>query len=1311
MSINVTGPDGKVHTFPNGTSSADIDRAMQRAYGTAPSQRRATAAAARAVARPNRRSAWERLVDVAQDTFATSAPGQLNRRADPNANGFDLGDLWQAPQLREGGLIDRGLDAVAGQDRGFLRGTDTTSEADRQERARREGFATRSRTDSFLQQETLAGKALHGGAALTGTLLATAADPTSWVTAGRSLVTRAVTQMGVAGGVDIGVQVSDLAAGVSDRYDAARTALSVAAGGAFSVLGDGAAVGLKRLFQRVTTKPEAAAAPDLEVGDQLLAPALTQAEIEPTPPRPTAPEPEPRRATEGITVEAPDGVTYDVPAVVRDGDTGGPRKGPEEAPEGKPTGNGEAGWQDVDWGNRKSPERAAAAARHLDGLQRWIKPEHVQAFTRLLDEGIPDADKGVHINERWVDWDKMGDPNEILGFTNAMADIFKSVYDKAGDAKQGWDETAKIARQMGFTLSDIIKTHADITGEGGITARAGALRDAALASDKDFAERLAATRAALAAGDKSGLPALTEALNRTIVLGAMDAGASSEIARALQYRQRLGKPKFPTNDLQAALDELSAVMNKGQEMDDAALGKMLDELSDAYDKGGSAGLRQRIRTMRELGFMDYVGYYTTASLLSAPTTHIRNLTGTPIHALFQVGERYVAAGIGAARTSLGLGSRERVTFREALAYTAGVTQAWSEGLDLGLKAFIRGAPVTDPRSSVMSTEQAMQVPFAFSRERAAGWLQNPASPKTWADAAGTLVFAIQRTLGFRPSVAADEFYKAFGRRMELNALAHREAAYRAAIAGPEKGEAVYEKTLAAMRDQPTADAFREAQAFFSGQTPAQRQGVFEPGSREEEFALILRSIDQQQMAVDHAQLLTFQTAGPMVEAWDKALRATPLIKHFYVNFIRTPIAILKAGMVDRNPIIGGAVALAGLADPKSRVKTKALWDALTSEEQALARGGAEADLVIARQVVGSAVLGTLWMLWAGDGIVGKQSPEERREGVLDYSFKLPNGEWVQYTGLSPLGEMIGLVADTAAEFRKRNPTDAEAASIMGAVAAAVRNNITNKSFLKGLSDFMEMMNGGAYGAPTDSAKSGEQMLKSLGESIIPRAVPGGALLRRVAQDQDPVIRDARSWTEQLWAGIPLMSDELAARRDFLGRPLIRKPGERGAFQAFNTSRPTEDKLEKALAEIAVENPSFRIGMTPRGDMSPQEYSRLLEVQGQLYRERGTGMNMEERLRDLVSTPDFRNSPPEAREYQVKRIIERFRTLANRAVRDPRSEFYMAEYAKRTGLRDLEKRAKARGWSADQTLANATRYGLDRDDPDVQALHDALFDEE
>lgn len=1325
--ITVVGPDGRAHIFPAGTRQEVIDRVMRRTYGQP--QRQATAAAARAVepaGRP-RRSLWQRFADNVEDVWNTSLAIETarNRLANPEGGPslLDIVNPLAGMAQRDYARRVQAARPGAGQ------------ELVRMEQERRSEFAAvndrQQGDDSFLsyyREGDVVGGTAAGATALAGTLVGAALDPVSYVSAGRGIVTRAFTQAALAGGVDLGAQAEGVAAGVEQEIDYRRTALSAAVGGLFSPIADLVTAPRGRVRDRLLTQPEANAAPELEVGDRLMVPALSEAEIAPTPPR---------IADEGIEVGLPDGSVVDVPRVPQgspvepqdaprvsspsDGETPG-RAANDGANEGVPalaspetrTGDGTGGWEDVNWGARRSPERVAAAMRHLDGLRKWIKPEAVSAFLRALDNGIEPAAEGVALNERWVDWDAMGEePEGILGLTNALADIFSDVYAKGGDPRQGWEQTDQIARQMGYTLSDLIKTHADVTGEGGLAARAGAIRDAALASDKAFYDQLKVTQAAMAKGDLTGLSGLADSLNRTVILGAMDAGASSEIARALQYRQRLGKPRAAANDLQTAVDEINAVLGKGGELDIAGLQTAVDELAKAYERGGSAGLRNAVHKMREMGFWDYAGYWATASLLSAPVTHIRNALGTPIHALFQIGERYVAAGIGVGRQRLGLGSTERVTFREATAYTASILQGWSEGLTLAGAALKRGAPVTSPRSSVMSDDMALQVPFQFSSGRMAGWRAKPFSPRTWADMTGVAVFELQRTLGFRPSVATDELYKALGRRMQVNALAYREAAYRSALAGPERADAVFAETLRALQDEPTAAAFREAKAFF-GESGQDSKAVYAPGSREEEMALILRSIDHRQMAVDHAQLLTFQNAGPIVEKWDRALRAVPILKSLFVNFVRTPVAILKAGIVDRNPVVGGAVALGELTTRKGREKHAALFKALASEEEALARGGAEADLVLARQALGAATLTSLGMLWAGGSIIGKQSQQERENsGVADYSFRLPNGEWVQYTGLSPAGEMIGLVADTLAGLRRVDADDDQMFAVMGALAAAVRNNVVNKSFLKGVSDFFEMATGGENRV-TGQVDTGQSIGKALAEAAIPRAIPAGALLRRAAQDMDPVVRDARSFTEMVFAALPLLSESVAARRDFMGRPLVRTPGERGVFQAFNVTDPTDDPLERELAELASAlGEQFQIGASPRqmngGDLDAREYSRLLEVQGQLVRLQGR--NMEEALRELIRTPAYEYAYPEGKAYQIKRIISRYREAGNAAVRNPRSEFYMAEAAKRTGLTRLERETRRRGWSRSQAMGRARDWGIEPEDPDVEELRDALFPEE
>lgn len=223
---------------------------------------------------------------------------------------------------------------------------------------------------------------------------------------------------------------------------------------------------------------------------------------------------------------------------------------------------------------------------------------------------------------------------------------------------------------------------------------------------------------------------------------------------------------------------------------------------------------------------------------------------------------------------------------------------------------------------------------------------------------------------------------------------------------PAEAEAdrVFAKTLEAVTQRPTAEAFVRAKSEFEATGE-----IYDPAksymgdARLEEAADVLASVDLHEMANDYARLMAFQKTGPAVEAFEKAMKYIPIVKALYVPFLRTPLNLVRAGMVDRNP------ALAWLTK-ENRAAFKTYFAALDGQEKALSRGGAEADIVMARMVSGMALMGTAAMLFANGDLVGKRTPAEEEDGVKSYSIRL-GGRWYQYSTLSPVAEMIGITAD------------------------------------------------------------------------------------------------------------------------------------------------------------------------------------------------------------------------------------------------------------------------------------------------------------
>lgn len=441
-----------------------------------------------------------------------------------------------------------------------------------------------------------------------------------------------------------------------------------------------------------------------------------------------------------------------------------------------------------------------------------------------------------------------------------------------------------------------------------------------------------------------------------------------------------------------------------------------------------------------MGFGDYLSYYIVAGYLTTPATAVRNAVGSVLHASMTVGERYIAAGI-TSPLRRGLGgkrtSAEGVTFREANAYLFGIHQSFVDATKAGFKAFVHAAPQTDIETSV--GRYAMAQPFEFNAERAAKWKKG--GLMVIPDMAMTGLFGTLRTLGIRPSLGMDEFTKVMTRRMQINALAAREASYRSARLRGKEADRVYAKTLDAVTQRPTAEAFvrakNEFEAVGADYDPAKS---YAGDTRLEDAADVLASVDLHEMANDYARLMAFQKTGPAVEAFEKAMKYIPIVKALYVPFLRTPLNLVRAGMVDRNP------ALAWITK-ENRAAFKTYFAALDGQEKALSRGGAEADIVMARMVSGMALMGTAAMLFANGDLVGKRSPAEEQDGIKSYSIRL-GGRWYQYRTLSPVAEMIGITADLYQTMRDRDLADDQSTALAGGVMGAIMNNIVNKAALK-----------------------------------------------------------------------------------------------------------------------------------------------------------------------------------------------------------------------------------------------------------------------
>lgn len=1295
----VTGPDGVTFNFPDGTSEEEMRAALDKHYTGGPdaavSRRSADRWAADRTGATGKRSAWER----ASENFVD----QWNRSwiAEGWREGYRKGADFREPE-KERPLLENPVASVSGivaathslfDERGANR---TADQMIAEERARREGFDARSKADPFYKAGDHVGdRVVHGGAALAGTLGAAALDPVSYITGGESILAKVGIQAFLAGATDVVSQQSGVGAGVQDEYSLKQTLLSGAAGGAFQ----GVAEGVGRLLK---AKPSIKDEPvdrlfkeELDAHELVAEPTLSQQEFASLPVPAKQPQPELAQPTTNSEAPSPTALV----------EITSPEPGASGAKQGDP-------WDQVDWGEAGSKERAAAAVGHLDSLKKFIKPEQVQTFVRWLGKEKVGATEANHWNEEFFDFEKLrSDPEQFIELHNALSDIFKPVYDEAGDAAQSWSKTRDRIDLFGISMADAIKAHSDITGEFGAAHKIHALETIAMQHTDNLYQAMVKLQKDVEKGDLSGVGAFAESVQMTALFDAMAAGAKSEIGRALNIMKMAKKRAKLMNDINGQMASLNeALGGKGGTPDAEKLKAVLGKFAKAYQKKGAAGLKDEIRKARTLGFWDYFGYAATGNLLSNPATFLRNTIGTGLHAVIQVGERYVGAGIGTARNMSPWRTTERITFREANAYAAAIASALSDGFQAGAAGFKHSISMSDGASSVEATNA---IPFAITPERRAKWRSDPL--RSLPDIAASGYFSLIRNMSYRPMVAADEFYKTVAKRMQIAALATREAAYRSARVGGKESEKVFKDTLAAIASDPTDAAMKRAAEFFDNNTiydPSQVQvGAYRPDPsaspeqtslemNAEQASLILKSIDIQRMAEDHARMVAFQNGGPKIAALSKALGMVPLIKYLYVPFLKTPLLLTKAGLIDRNPVLAPFTK-------EGKEAFRHLVAAQADIDARLERGGAEADMVLARMVSGGGFLMGAWMAAENGLLVGDRKPVERQDGIPPNSIKVGD-TWVQISPLSPLAEPLMLVANLHKTITEHRPDDDLAEALFGGVFAALTNAFIQKGPLAGLEDLTELFFGRA--GIDDDARA-KAVGKQASEKLIAALVPVSAATRAVTQLADPAVRDANSLLDRVKQTTPTWSEQLPQRRDFLGRPVVRKPGEQ-AIMPYKFAQETEDQMDQEFSRLAkmdpeldIRPPSARFNGRP---VEPEERWRIAEIQGQLWRNPATGLNMEEAVRQLMFSDEYAYWPDAQRANALKELMSWYRTGASWAIRNPNSVFYMPDMVRRTGMEKLEDEAAKHGWDSSSAAARGRRYGLTQEDADAWA---SLLNEE
>lgn len=618
--------------------------------------------------------------------------------------------------------------------------------------------------------------------------------------------------------------------------------------------------------------------------------------------------------------------------------------------------------------------------------------------------------------------------------------------------------------------------------------------------------------------------------------------------------------------------QLQAIMNEAGGIDSVF------DLANKYTALSSAGARADLAekaiggTVKDIWFSTWIN-----GLLSSPVTHAKNIAGNMFFGGLQIPERALASAIGKARNFMFKGGEQAISGDELYAQAIGFLQGIREGGEIAGTAFVKNTP-TDPFQKIEAVRAGRgEFDVDFGDSEAGKALSN--ALRYW----GNFV-----TIPGRALMAEDEFFKAVGYRMELNALAARE------------GNTMYNNLInsgVAPQDASKQAADLVAQ-LLANPTP-----------------------DLEDAAKSAARVVTFtRELEPALQGIQKAAQ-NPLIKMF-IPFVRTPTNITLEAMA-RTPGLN-------FASPR-------FWGDYNA-------GGIKRDQALARVTLGGSMI---YSVSAGvfEGRVtgyGPMRTEDRKalEGTGWQPFSLvfdakdvdedlmarfeklttvsrgPDKIYVSYAGLEPIGTLLGVGA-TAGEYAQMTPGGEDLDKLMMGGALGMYQYLGDTPMLSGFSDIMKVFTSGAKDAPTMFYDLINKVSRQVSEFAIGGSPLGAhsSLVAAVERLVDPTRSSTMPSEASFKTGMiepavkgfyeavnyyksrnPLTSDSLPRQLD----PITGEPemvGKGNLYELFSPFKVSEGKYNQAKAVlVAYGVPMYIPKKSFDGiQLSAEQYNRWIEL--------------------------------------------------------------------------------------------------------------------
>ena len=252
--------------------------------------------------------------------------------------------------------------------------------------------------------------------------------------------------------------------------------------------------------------------------------------------------------------------------------------------------------------------------------------------------------------------------------------------------------------------------------------------------------------------------------------------------------------------------------------------------------------------------------------------------------------------------------------------------------------------------------------------------------------------------------------------------------------------------------------------------------------------------------------------------------------------------------------------IVSMAVPFSRVPDNVIWGGLRRTplgllekvtQTELSRGAGEADVALSRMIVGSAMLGWFVKYYADGNL-------KIDENTRTASIKTDKG-WMSLAGLDAVATHATLAASLVDNWKKKEGEEDEGLIAQTLdTAALIGGSMSSNAYGEQLSDMFTALKSDPQG---ESARA--RYFSNMASSFSP------AFIRQMNQAYgDKYVRDTSAdgtlegmTVDRLKAGLPILSEDLPARRDQYGREKERNQNLSGLFNI------TPEETDAAILEV------------------------------------------------------------------------------------------------------------------------------------------------